>query len=171
MIRATGHLMRSGTRALRQWNWGAAVAVMALLYLTVLVPAWAALGQSAASVERDRTMMKGERQSRSGAGYSIEELTVAGMTIKEYVSSNGTVFAVTWRGTGAPNLAVLLGEYFDEYRNELAAARERTPGIKAPLVLKSSRLVVERGGHSRLLWGRAFLPAALPPGVRTEDIQ
>jgi hypothetical protein len=147
------------------------VTVSALIFFTVLPPAWAALGQSAASVERDRTQMKGERQSRSGAGYSIETLTVAGMTIKEYVAPNDIVFAVTWMGTGAPDLQVLLGEFFDEYRNELAAARDRTPGIRAPLVLKSSRLVVERGGHSRFLWGRAFLPAALPPGIQAEDIR
>jgi len=81
------------------------------------------------------------------------------------------VFAVAWRGTGAPDLQLLLGDYFEEYREGLTAARNRAPRSRKPLMLKTPRLVVERGGHSRSLWGRAFLPAALPPGVASEDIQ
>ncbi|HEU4683342.1 MAG TPA: DUF2844 domain-containing protein [Nitrospira sp.] len=139
--------------------------------VVALSSAWAALGQSASSVERDRTVMKGQRQTRTGDGYSIETITSAGLTVKEYVSADGHVFAVTWSGTGAPNLSVLLGEYFPEYRNELAARRERRPRARGPLTVKTPRLVVERGGHSRFLWGRAYLPDALPSGVAAEDIR
>ena len=142
-----------------------------VLQLVAIPPVWAALGQSATSVERDRTLMKGQRQSRTATGYSIETITVDGMKIKEYVSSDGLVFAVVWRGTGAPDLQLLLGDYFDEYQEGLTAARNRTPRSRKPFLLKTGRLVVERGGHSRSLWGRAFLPAALPPGVASEDIQ
>ncbi len=137
----------------------------------LLAPVWAALGETAASVERDRVMMKGQRQSRSGAGYSIDTIAVAGIKVKEYVSSDGVVFAVVWKGTGVPDLHLLLGEYFEEYREGVSAARSHRPKIRKPFQFKSERLVVERGGHSRSLWGRAFLPAALPPGVTAEDIQ
>lgn len=139
-----------------------AALTIVLIHLTAIPPAWAALGQLATSVERDRIMMKGQRQSRTGTGYSIETITVAGMTITEYVSSDGIVFAVAWRGTGAPDLPLLLGDYFEEYRDGLTAERNRTPRIRKPLMLKTSHLMVERGGHSRSLWGRAVLPAALP---------
>lgn len=116
--------------------------------------------------------MKGQqRQNNAGPGYSILAFTVAGMQIKEFVSSDGVVFAVAWQGTGVPDLQVLLGEYFEEYRDAVITERNRTPRIRKPLRLKTSRLVVERGGHSRSLWGRAFLPAALPAGLRAEDIQ
>ena len=151
-------------------SWCAALAVL-LAHLAILAPAWAALGQPAASVERDRTAMKGQRQSRTASGYSVDTITVAGMKIREYVSSDGIVFAVAWKGTGAPDLKLLLGDYFEEYREGLTAAQNRTPRIRKPFMLKTPRLVVERGGHSRSLWGRAFLPAALPPGLASEDIQ
>jgi hypothetical protein len=140
--------------------------------MAILPLAWAALGQPAASIERDRVVMKGQqRQSQPGTNYSVQTITVAGMLIKEYVSPDGVVFAVAWKGTGVPDLQLLLGEYFEEYREGLTAERQRTPRIRKPLKLKTGRLVVERGGHSRSLWGRAYLPEGLPPGVTPEDIQ
>ena len=147
-------------------------AVLALFFAPALLgSAWAALGEAAASVERDRMIMKGQRHSRGGTGYSIETITVAGIQVKEYISPAGVVFAVVWTGTGVPDLQLLLGEYFEEYRNGVNAARKHRPKIRKPFQLKSERLVVERGGHSRSLWGRAFLPAALPPGVTAEEIR
>ena len=150
-----------------------ALLAILLSHLIALPSVWAALGQPATSVEHDRTLMKGQRhgQTRAGTGYSIETLTVAGMTIREYVSADGVVFAVAWKGTGAPDLPLLLGDYFEEYQEGLTTARNRTPRIRKPLVLKTDHLVVERGGYSRTMWGRAFLPSALPPGMAIEDIQ
>ncbi|MDF2460111.1 MAG: hypothetical protein K0S79_2527, partial [Nitrospira sp.] len=101
----------------------------------------------------------------------IDTISVAGIQVKEFVSPDGVVFAVVWTGTGMPDLQLLLGEYFEEYREGVNAARSHRPKIRKPFQLKSERLVVERGGHSRSLWGRAFLPAALPPGVTAEDIR
>ncbi len=150
--------------------WAAAL-VMMLFTPVILPPVWAALGQSAATVEQDRVVMKGQRRNRSGSGYSIDTITVAGMQIKEYVSPDGVVFAVVWRGTGVPDLKLLLGEYFDEYREGVNAARNRTPRVREPFRMKSDRLVVERAGHSRSLWGRAYLPSQLPSGVKPEEIQ
>jgi Protein of unknown function (DUF2844) len=136
-----------------------------------LPSAWATLGQSAASVEADRAKLNGQHQRRSAAGYSIDTITAAGMEITEYVSSVGVVFAVVWKGTGAPDLKLLLGEYYDEYREEVEAARSRIPHVREPFKMKSERLVVERAGHSRSLWGRAYLPSHLPAGIKPEDIQ
>lgn len=138
---------------------------------TTLTPAWATLGQSLRSVEQDRTMLKGQRQSRSATGYSIETIVTGAMTIREYVSSDGQVFAVAWKGTGTPDLPLLFGEYFEEYRDGVIEARNQTPRARKPFLLKTARLVVERGGHSRFSWGRAFLPSALPSGVTAQDIQ
>lgn len=137
----------------------------------VLPGAWAALGQPAATVEHDRIMMKGQRQSRSAIRYSVDTLTVGGMQIKEYVSPAGIVFAVVWKGTGMPDLRLLLGDYFDDYRSGVTAARGRAPRVRQPFRMKSERLVVERAGHSRSLWGRAYLPTHIPAGMQPEDIQ
>ena len=152
-------------------TWFRSVLVSLLMQLAAVTPVWAALGQSGASVERDRTAMGGQGQSKPGKGYSIETITVAGMTIKEYVSSDGTVFAVTWRGTGAPDLPLLFGSYFDEYREGLTALQNKKPRIRRPMVLKTAHLVVERAGHIRSMWGRAFIPTLLPATISPEDIQ
>ena len=150
---------------------GATVALVLLLMPAMLPPLWAALGEPAETAERDRVMMKGQRQGRIAQGYSIESITVAGMQVKEYVSLDGVIFAVVWKGTGNPDLRLLLGTYFDEYRTALTEARHRTPRVRQPFRMKNERLVVERAGHSRSLWGRAYLPTHLPAGVRPEDIQ
>ena len=143
-----------------------------MMFAPVMVPqVWAALGQPEATVEHDRVMMKGQRQSGSGIGYSLKTLTVAGMQIKEYVSADGVVFAVVWKGTGVPDLKQLLGEYFEEYRQGVTAKRNRRPQVREPFRMKNDRLVVERAGHSRSMWGRAYLPSHVPPGIRPEDIQ
>jgi Protein of unknown function (DUF2844) len=152
-------------------TWFHAALVILLIHLAAVTPAWAALGQSIASIERDRSAMGGQGRSSPGKGYSIETITVAGMTIKEYVSSDGAVFAVAWRGTGAPDLPLLLGAYFDEYKDGLAALHKRKPRIRKPMVVKTAHLVVERAGHARYMWGRAFIPALLPATISPEDIQ
>jgi Protein of unknown function (DUF2844) len=148
------------------------VAACVLLLVPAIAPAaWGALGQPAATVEHDQVMMKGQRHSRSADGYSVDTITVAGMQIKEYVSPDGIVFAVVWKGTGMPDLPLLLGEFFDDYQAGVSAARRRAPRARQPFRMKSERLVVERAGHSRSLWGRAYLPAHIPAGVKPEDIQ
>jgi hypothetical protein len=149
----------------------AAAALVVLLLPVMLPPLWAALGEPAATVEHDRVMMKGQRQSRNAPGYTIDTITVAGMQVKEYVSADGVVFAVVWRGTGIPDLPLLFGDYYHDYRTALTEARRRTPRVRQPFRMKSERLVVERAGHSRSLWGRAYLPNRLPVGIRPEDIQ
>ena len=133
--------------------------------------AWATLGQSATSVEVDRAKLNGKHQHRGERGYSVNTIKVAGMEIMEYVSSDDVVFAVVWKGTGVPDLKLLLGEYYEEYRQEVDAARNRSPRVREPFKMKSNRLVVERAGHSRSLWGRAYLPSHLPAGIKPEDIQ
>jgi uncharacterized protein DUF2844 len=152
-------------------TWVRTALTILLIHSTAVTPAWAALGQSVASVARDRAAMGGQGQSKPGKGYSIETITVAGMTIKEYVSSDAIVFAVTWRGTGAPDLPLLFGSYFDEYREGLTALQNKQPRIRRPLALKTAHLVVERAGHIRYMWGRAFIPTLLPATISPEDIQ
>ena len=145
-------------------------AFMTLSATAMLPPAWAALGQSGATVERDQVVMKGQLRSGSVNGYSIDTITVAGLEIKEYVSPDG-VFAVVWKGTGVPDLPLLLGDYFGEYREGLAKARNRKPRVREPFRMKRDGLVVEQAGNSRSLWGRAYLSTRLPTGVKPEDIR
>ena len=152
-------------------RWVHITLVIILIHVTAGTPVWAVLGQAKASVEKDHAAMGGQVRSKLAQGYSVETITVAGMSIKEYVSSDGTVFAVAWRGTGVPNLRLLFGTYFDEYLDALTELQNKKPRIRRPLMLKTANLVVERSGHARNTWGRAFIPSRLPAMVSPKDIQ
>jgi uncharacterized protein DUF2844 len=82
----------------------------------VSAPALAALGGDASSVESDRANMKGALRVAPGVDYSMHEIQApSGMVIHEYVSAEGKVFAVSWRGPGVPDLRQMLGSYYGEF--------------------------------------------------------
>jgi len=104
----------------------------------------------------------------SNPAYTVEQIsTPAGMAVNEYVSPNGTVFAVSWRGPRLPDLSQLLGSYFAEYQT----AAGGQPAQRQRLLLQTEHLVVETSGHMRDLRGRAYIPALLPPDVNADEIQ
>jgi Protein of unknown function (DUF2844) len=104
----------------------------------------------------------------SNSAYTVEQIsTPAGVTVNEYLSPSGTVFAVSWRGPRPPDLSQLLGSYFAEYQTAAAAP----PAQHHRLLLQTEHLVVETSGHMRDLRGRAYVPALLPPGVNADEIQ
>jgi hypothetical protein len=53
----------------------------------------------------------------------------------------------------------------------LEELQNKKPRIRRPLMLKTANLVVERSGHARNMWGRAFIPSRLPAMVSPKDIQ
>ncbi|NKJ45828.1 hypothetical protein CIC12_03530 [Burkholderia sp. SG-MS1] len=109
------------------------------------------------------------RMLRNGA-LRVRTLTDAGnTTINEYATSTGQIIGYAWEGPTMPDLRTLLGKYADSY---LAGAA--SPAADANL--HSSRIarpdvIVESGGPMRGYVGRAWLPAALPPGVTADDLQ
>jgi Protein of unknown function (DUF2844) len=139
-----------------------------ILAVVSVKPARAVLGDGAESVEADQSVLGGERSQVTHSGFTVEAITTAaGITVNEYVSSAGTVFAVSWRGSRHPDLSMLLGPYFSEYQ---AAANQPTAHRRG-LRIRTGNVVVETGGHPGDLWGRAYLPALLPLGVDAEGIQ
>jgi hypothetical protein len=142
----------------------------------------ATLGESADSIAADQRVLGGQlqtpgeqqpgaernRQTAPSESYTVQQITTpAGMIVNEYVSPDGTVFAVSWRGPRLPDLAQLLGTYFADFQTAAAV-----PGRQQRhLVLKTERLVVETGGHMRDFRGRAYVPSLLPPNFSTEEIQ
>lgn len=147
------------------------LALVTTLLLSASSPAFAVLGQPEASIEGDRQGLAGERTSTASPSYSIETITTTGLTVREYVSPNGIVFAVSWRGIGVPNLSVLLGDYFQEYEDARLESLKKEPKLRGPMAFATTDLVVETGGHMRDLWGRAIVPALLPPSVTLQDVQ
>ena len=140
-----------------------------LLAGIVSAPAFAGLGGDASSITTDAVKMKGEARSTAAGGYTVSELTLAsGTVVSEYVSAEGKVFAVTWKGAAVPNLTQTLGSYFEQYKAAVAA----TPHAgHHHLAVRQDDLVVTTGGHMRAWSGKAYVPSLLPPNFSLGDIK
>ena len=82
----------------------------------------------------------------------------SGTRVREFVGTDGKVFAVAWNGPTVPNLRQALGRYFDAYVTE---AKNKHAG-HGQLQVSQSDLVVQSGGHMRAFAGRAYLPQSIP---------
>lgn len=136
-------------------------------------PAYAALGATTASIEPDRASMKGQLRSRSGAGYSVAEITAAsGTVVREYVSPSGVVFAVSWSGPSMPNLQQTFGTYFTQFQAAVQARRAQEPPRRGHnhLEIHTPSLVVHAMGHMRQYFGVAYVPALMPTNVSFSDL-
>lgn len=98
--------------------------------------------------------------SKVTQNYSMRETTLAvGTQVREYVSGDGIVFAVTWSGPFLPELRILLGKYFDTMGTESATA----PQVGRPHVaINRAAVVINVGGHMRSFEGEAWIPGAIP---------
>jgi Protein of unknown function (DUF2844) len=144
------------------------MALGAVLLAGPVLPAFAALGGDAASVDDDTAKMKGQARATPANGYTISEITLpSGTVVREYVSSEGKVFAVTWSGMAVPDLRQTLGTYFEEYK---AAAAAPHSGHNH-LTIRQSDLVVTTGGHMRAWRGQAYVPSLLPPNFSLDEIK
>jgi hypothetical protein len=133
-------------------------------------PAHATLGEGADSVAKDRRALSAtKRATTTRANYTVQEVVSDAVTVREYLTPDGIVFAVAWNGLAHPDLATLLGSYTKEYQDAKQQAVRRH-GHKQSQV-KSGNVVVETWGHMRNLQGRAYVPALVPGGVNLEDIR
>ena len=147
------------------------VAAVGLLLFGISLPARASLGANVSSVESDRARMNAStRAAMQHEGYEVREVEAPGGTVvDEYVSLEGTVFAVTWHGQFPPPMQQILGTYFQQY----SSALEAQPKIcgHRPLNIQQPGLVVQAGGHMRAHSGRAYIPDLLPQGMTVNQIQ
>ena len=157
------HVRGRGGRVLSVWLVGG-------LALAALAPpgALAALGADAASVEADRLHMHAEVRTSQASLYTVHEmLTAQGTTVREYVSSGGTVFAVAWQGPFMPDLRTLFGIHYEHY---LRAPRQ--PGSsRSSAHIMDEDLVVHSHGHARSFAGVAFVTSLLPSGVSLDELR
>jgi hypothetical protein len=143
--------------------------VLATLAVTAL-PGWAVLGGSAESVVTDQVKFQARRAVVERGAYTIHEISRDdGTLIREYVSSAGKVFGVSWTGPTIPDLTQLLGSYNTEFQNSLHAQGKSFR--RRPAVVHNADLVAENSGHARAFHGRAYLNSLLPSGVPQETIQ
>ena len=129
---------------------------------------WAALGEGADSIVADQQEMGGTIKTIPKPDYTINEITTrSGTLVREYLSSDGRVFAVSWRGPSAPNLANLLGSYFQQ----IQAAAAQKPESSGPRTVTAGDVVFHSGGHMRSFWGRAVVPSLVPAGVNEAELK
>jgi hypothetical protein len=139
--------------------------------LTFVRGAGASLGGDLNSVHEDQMKMQGTLRSTSNDSYNVQEIQGAnGTVLREYVSSAGTVFGVTWQGRTHPDLDQVLGAYYNSYVQAVKTKRTQRRG-HGPLVIEEPGFVLHTGGHMRSLIGKAYLPQNLPAGVGSEEIR
>lgn len=152
------------------------VLLAGLLFASLLLPsrASAALGGDVTSVEADQQQMKAKRAVQTNAKYSVHEITTPyGTIVREYVSANGTVFGVAWRGPFLPNFPQLLGNHYAEFAQaaqDAMAARPRR-SRNASLSVAKPDLVMHSAGHTRAYAGHAYVPGMIPQGVEAQEIR
>ena len=143
-----------------------------ILWVSLLLPlssAFGSLGDRENSISLDVSNLRITQQSTSRQPrFRIHQITSPNYTLQEYVSTEGVIFAVTWRGRTTPDLAQLLGSYFNETKEALEKST-RSHG-RTPKTLATQNIVLERGGHMRDVYGKAYLPALIPKGVDVQDI-
>jgi hypothetical protein len=142
--------------------------------LLLPVRASATLGADVTSVETDQRQMKAKRTVQANEKYSVHEITTPyGTVVREYVSADGKVFGVAWRGPFLPNFQQILGDYYAKYMQGAHDARSAQPGRSrnAPLTVNEPELVMHSGGHTHAYTGLAYVPGLIPQGVDAREIR
>jgi Protein of unknown function (DUF2844) len=143
------------------------------LFVLLLLPfpALASLGGDVTTVQADQTKMQGSLRTSNNNSYTLHEIqSSTGVAVKEYVSTSGKVFAVTWQGPFHPDLRQLLGTYFDQFEQAEQAQRAQRRG-HGPVLIQQAGLVIQISGHMRAFVGKAYVPQMLPAGIHAEDIR
>ncbi|HVP65839.1 MAG TPA: DUF2844 domain-containing protein [Anaeromyxobacteraceae bacterium] len=141
-----------------------------LLALAAPAGVRASLGGTVDSIEADRSALSAVvRRPEPGSRFTVHEMQIGSTVVREYVSPQGVVFGIAWKGIAHPDLRPLLGAYAPAYLDALQKQPPRAPGVRAH-TLRTDGLVVERWGHMRSLGGRAYAPSLVPAGVGIDEI-
>jgi hypothetical protein len=152
------------------------VLLAGVVLASLLLPsrAAAALGGDVTSVEADQQQMKAKRAVRASASYSVHEITTPyGTVVREYVSPDGKVFGVAWRGPFLPNFQQLLGDSYATFAQAAQDARSAQPrrSRNAPLMVAQPGLVMHSGSHTRAYVGHAYVPGMILQDIDAQEIR
>ncbi|MBU3556236.1 DUF2844 domain-containing protein [Polynucleobacter sp. Ross1-W9] len=124
----------------------------------------AELGGNAASILSEQQEFNSQLSNTQQGGVVVCTQTLpSGIVIQEYLSGNGTVFAVTWSGPALPNLQILLGSYFKDY---LAAIKE----ARRSIYLNNENVIIQSSGMMGAFQGFAFLSKQAPAGFTPSNL-
>jgi len=145
------------------------LSALAVALVSTSVPASAALGESVSTVQADAQHMRASARVRQANGYEVHEMQVGSAAVREY-ASDGKVFAVAWQGMARPDLRQLLGSYYPQVQQAVAAEKAQHAG-RHPVSIRQGDLVVQMGGHQRAFVGRAYVRNMMPASVKAEEIR
>jgi hypothetical protein len=144
--------------------------VLAAAVLSAVMPgiASATLGEAETTVQTDVAQARASIKSlQERESYRVHEIQLpSGTVMREFVATNGKVFAVTWQGPSRPDLRQALGHYFDAY---VSAPRSKFAD-RRHVQIQQGDLIVQASGHMGALTGRAYLASAVPSGVNLGDL-
>ncbi|MGJ7499728.1 DUF2844 domain-containing protein [Variovorax sp. ZT5P49] len=125
-------------------------------------------GQRVAIESRKATnQTTGSATAEAAASWSMREVTLPdGLIQREYLTTDGTVFAVAWRGSHRPELSVLLGtRYATQMSRNARELRQQGRGSHGTTSQADETFAVHASAHQRSSTGVAWLPRMLPPGL------
>ncbi len=144
--------------------------IVALALLLGPVHSFAGLGQDLDSNNVEHKRMAAQHRVMPGAQYSLHEFQSAdGSRFRQYVSSSGMVFAVSWRTLYKPDLSALLGTSYPGYSAAARVAAQRT-GVQRYFQHDDLDLVLQSSAYLHVFSGFAFRRSMLPRGVNPEQI-
>ena len=148
-------------------NYPKAILSAVLVLALGSMPAWAGLGQPEASVTSDQLHMKSEHRVQDFQAYKVHELAnTEGAVVREYVSSEGTVFGISWQGRSTPDMNQLLGNYVNNFQT---ATRDQTQiRQRRGITIKTNDFVYTNFCRMGVCSGSAYAPRLLPNNVSAE---
>ncbi len=148
--------------------------VIFLFALGVFVPhttAFARLGEtSSLSIKSSGYKKKFVAETSSSDKYTMTTVSENGLTVSEYLTNSGVVFAVKWQGEYQPDLQDIFGKYYSEYESEKEKNKNKSRGSRSHAV-NTENLVVNISGHMRSMRGFAYAPSLIPRGVDIEQLK
>ncbi|HWG76200.1 MAG TPA: DUF2844 domain-containing protein [Steroidobacteraceae bacterium] len=150
----------------------AAIAAAAGIALASLAtPALAALGGTPDTVNTDSSVLHGMLRSIPEVQYDVQEIDSSTVTVREYVTRAGKVFAVTWQGVTPPNFQQVLGDYYTRLHAGAAAAHaNQGPAAHRHYGIHQSDFVMQSLGRMGNFHGVAYIPALVPTGVDVSQL-
>lgn len=141
------------------------IAALILIFAGLLPSiSYGELGGDVTSIFSEQKKFNSQLSSTQQGEFIVYTQTLtSGIILQEYLSRNGTVFAVTWSGPALPNLQIVLGSYFKEY---LAAIKESQRSIS----INTDSVIIQSSGMMGSFQGFGFLPKQAPIGFTSNNL-
>lgn len=135
-------------------------------------PTLAASQRVAIGSRKAANQAAGTTTAESTASWSMREVTLPdGLIQREYLTADGAVFAVAWRGSHRPELSVLLGtHYARQMSGNARVQRQLGRGSHATTSQMDEEFSVHASSRQRSSTGVAWLPRMLPAGVDPDTL-